>query len=271
MTPQMARETTQNATQRSTIGLIIVGNEMLTGKRRDVHFKHAIEELTLRSLRLGWCHYVGDDPQAIVRELRFAMSTDDIVFCFGGIGATPDDHTRASAATAAGVALVRHPEAAAIIEERFGDAAYPQRIHMAHLPRGCTLIPNPVNRVAGFSLGRLHFVPGFPQMAWPMMAWVLDHHYPDLQHAEAPVEVLVALPGTSEGQVIDVLQALVARFPDVELSCLPHMAGDYRETELGVRGSAAAVEDAALWLTAALDRAGLRWEKRVASRDVDPV
>lgn len=261
---------TRRPMQRSTIGLIIVGTEMLTGKRRDGHFEHAVETLAHRALRLGWCHYVGDEPPAIVRELRFAIASGDIVFCFGGIGATPDDHTRASAATATGVALVRHPQAAAIIEERFGDAAYPQRIHMADLPEGCTLIPNPVNRVAGFSLGRLHFVPGFPQMAWPMMEWVLDHHYPDLSHGDAPVEILVALPGTSEGQVIGVMQELVARFPDVELSCLPHMAGDYRETELGVRGSVAAVEDAALWLTAALDRAGLRWEKRVASRDVDP-
>ncbi len=266
----MARDTTRQSSHRTTIGLVIVGTEMLTGKRRDGHFQHAIEALARRTLELGWCHYVGDDPQAIVRVLRFAIATGDVVFCFGGIGATPDDHTRASAARAAGVALARHPQAAAIIEERFADTAYPQRIHMADLPEGCTLIPNPVNRIAGFSLGRLHFVPGFPQMAWPMMDWVLDNHYPELQHGEAPMEVLVNLPGVSEGQVIDVMQELVARFPDVELSCLPHMAGDYRETELGVRGSATAVNDAIGWLTAALDRAGLDWQMRAASRSIDP-
>ena len=154
------------------IGLIVIGTELLTGKRRDSHFAHTVEALADRGLALSWCRYIGDYPQIIIRELRFVMESDDIVFCCGGIGATPDDHTRASAASAAGVALVRHPQAAAIIEERFADSAYPQRIHMADLLEGCTLIPNPVNRIAGFSLGKLHFVPGFPQMAWPMMEWV---------------------------------------------------------------------------------------------------
>ena len=192
------------------------------------------------------------------------MENDDIVFCCGGIGATPDDHTRACAARAAGVPLSRHPEAAAIIEERFGADAYPQRIHMAHLPEGCTLIPNPVNRIAGFSLGHHHFVPGFPQMAWPMIEWVLDRRYPELREREPPRELLVILPGVSEGQLIAIMEDFVARFPDVDLSCLPHMDGEYRETELGVRGAPAPVQRAADWLLAALDEAGFRWQKRPA-------
>jgi len=247
------------------IGLIIVGTELLTGKRRDSHFAHAVETLAGRSLVLSWCRYIGDHQQAITRELRFVMGGDEIVFCFGGIGATPDDRTRAGAARAAGVALVRHPQAAAIIEEQFGDSAYPQRIHMADLPEGCTLIPNPVNRIPGFSLGNLHFMPGFPQMAWPMMEWVLDHRYPQLCGRPAPVEILLTLPGVSEGQLIDIMQDFVARFPDMELSCLPHMQGDYRETELGVRGPAGNANDAVAWLTEALDRGGWSWHKRAAS------
>jgi molybdopterin-biosynthesis enzyme MoeA-like protein len=224
-----------------------------------------VEALADWSLVLNWCRYIGDSPQTITRELRFVMETGDIVLCCGGIGATPDDHTRASAARAAGVALVRHPQAAAIIEERFGDSAYPQRIHMADLPEGCTLIPNPVNRVAGFSLGSLHFVPGFPQMAWPMMEWVLNNHYPQLRDHEPSMEILLTLPGVSEGQLIDIMQDFVARFPEVELSCLPHMEGDYRETELGVRGHAGNVDGAISWLTETLDRGGWRWNKRAAS------
>ncbi len=248
------------------IGLIIVGTEILTGKRRDGHFAHTIECLADRSLALSWCRYIGDDQEALTRELRFVMQSDAIAFCCGGIGATPDDHTRASAAAAAGVALVRHEEAAAIIEERFADGAYPQRIHMAHLPQGCTLIPNPVNRIAGFSMGDLHFVPGFPQMAWPMIDWVLDNHYPQLANREPPVEILLTLPGVSEGQLIMTMEAFVARFPDVDLSCLPHMQDDYRETELGVRGAAGDVAAAVDWLTDALDEGGWRWQKRAASR-----
>lgn len=248
------------------IGLVIVGTELLTGKRRDGHFPHMVEMLASRSLQLDWCHYVGDDPNRLVRVLGFAMQGDDIVFCCGGIGATPDDHTRACAARAAGVGLVRHREAAAIIEERFGEDAYPRRIHMADLPEGSTLIPNPVNRIAGFSLGDRHFVPGFPQMAWPMVEWVLDNRYPDLMHRETPREILITLPGVSEGQLIILMEELVARFPDVDLSCLPHMEGEYRETELGVRGAAPAVETAAVWLEEALTAAGLRWERRGTPR-----
>jgi molybdopterin-biosynthesis enzyme MoeA-like protein len=244
------------------IGLIIVGTELLTGKRRDSHFAHIMETLAGRALALSWCRYIGDDPEILTRELRFVMQGDGIVFCCGGIGATPDDHTRASAARAAGLALVRHPQAAAIIEARFGDSAYPQRIHMADLPEGCELIPNPVNQIAGFSLGKLHFVPGFPQMAWPMIDWVLDNHYPRLREREAPVEILITVPGVSEGQLIDVMQAFVARFPEVALSCLPHMEGDYRETELGVRGLEENVTGAMSWLTEALDEGGWSWEKR---------
>lgn len=248
------------------IGLLVVGTELLTGKRSDSHFAHMIETLAKRSLTLGWCHYMGDHPEALARELRSRMDGDDIVFCCGGIGATPDDHTRRCAARAAGVELVRHPEAAAIIEERFGEDAYPQRIHMAHLPAGCTLIPNPVNRIAGFSLGDCHFVPGFPQMAWPMVEWVLDHHYPELGGHEPPREVLVAVPGVSEGQLIAIMEDLVARFPVVDLSCLPHMDGDYRETELGVRGREADVDMAVGWLTRELDKAGYRWHRPAATR-----
>jgi len=250
------------------IGLIVIGTELLTGKRRDSHFAHTVEALGRRSLVLSWCRYIGDDRKAITRELGFVMASDDIALCCGGIGATPDDHTRASAARAAGVALVRHAQAAAIIEARFGDGAYPQRIHMADLPEGCSLIPNPVNRIPGFSLGKLHFVPGFPQMAWPMMEWVLDNHYPHLRGTEPPVEILITLPGVSEGQLIDIMQDFVARFPDVEFSCLPHMRGDYRETELGVRGHAGNVDGAVAWLTEALDRGGWGWQKRASSPTV---
>lgn len=242
--------------EEASFGLMVIGSELLLGKRPDSHFAHAVDALARRGLELGWCQYLGDHPHRITSALRRSMEDGDIVFCFGGIGATPDDHTRACAAEAAGVELIRHPEAAAIIEARFGKDAYPQRIHMAHLPRGSALIPNPVNQIAGFSLGDHHFVPGFPQMGWPMMEWVLDHRYSHLARSDRPVERLLTLPGTSEGQIIHIMQDLVARFPKVRLSCLPHMDGDYRETELGIRGQPTDVEEASRWLDATLDREG---------------
>ncbi|HEY5700551.1 MAG TPA: molybdopterin-binding protein [Gammaproteobacteria bacterium] len=241
-------------------GLIIIGSELLSGKRRDGHFAFAVEALAQRGLELDWCQYLGDDPVRITALLRRTLSSDDVVFCFGGIGATPDDYTRRCAADAAGLALARHPEAAAVIEARFGDAAYPQRIHMAHLPEGCELIPNPVNQIAGFSIGDHHFVPGFPQMGQPMMIWVLDNRYAHLVNDDAPVERLLILPGTSEGQLIHLMQDLVARFPRVKLSCLPHMDGDYRETEIGLRGTRADVDEAYRWFTGELEREAFSWK-----------
>lgn len=244
--------------KRMTFGLVVIGSELLLGKRADGHFAYVVNALSRRGLELHWCQYLGDEPDRITLALRRSMKDGDAVFCFGGIGATPDDHTRASAAKAAGVRLLRHPEAAAIIESRFGKDAYPQRIHMAHLPEGCTLIPNPVNQIAGFSLGDHHFVPGFPQMGWPMLEWVLDHRYKHLLSSEPPVERSLTLPGTSEGQIIHIMQDLVARFPKVRLSCLPHMDGDYRETELGIRGRSLDVEEAAAWLDDTLEREGFK-------------
>jgi molybdopterin-biosynthesis enzyme MoeA-like protein len=238
-------------------GLIIVGTEILTGKRRDGHLTFMIEALARRGLELAWCRYLGDHPALLAAELRASMARPGVVLCFGGIGATPDDHTRACAAEAAGVPLALHPEAAAVIEARFGGEAHPQRIRMAHLPQGCTLIPNPVNQIAGFSLGDHHFVPGFPQMGQPMAEWVLDRHYAHLHRDEGPVESLLTLPGVSEGQLIEVMERLVAGFPGVALSCLPHMEGDYRETELGVRGERDRVTQAMAWLETALHEAGL--------------
>ena len=158
-------------------GLIVIGDEVLDGPRTDAHLAAFKLRLGTRGHSFAWYWILPDDPSAIVDHLRFSMGRPEPVFVCGGIGATPDDYTRACAAEAAGVALTRHPEARALIEGRFGDSAYPHRILMADLPAGCTLIPNPINRIPGFAIAGHWFLPGFPQMAWPMADWVLDNHY----------------------------------------------------------------------------------------------
>ncbi|QNM94958.1 competence/damage-inducible protein A [Chitinimonas koreensis] len=202
-----------------SFGAVIVGDEILSGRREDKHLAALARELNGRGLTLSWARYVGDDPAAQAALYRETLQGDAIVFSFGGIGATPDDHTRASVAAAAGVALIQHPEATALIEARFGEAARPHRIRMAQLPDGCTLIPNPVNQVAGFTLGRHHFVPGFPDMAWPMLRWVLDTHYAGLGEARTTLGFIV--PGAKEGDLIETMERMVAAHPEVRLSCLP--------------------------------------------------
>ena len=123
------------------IGIIVIGSELLSGKRRDGHLEFVITTLAPRGMELDWATYLGDDPHRLRAELCRAMSGNDIVFSFGGIGATPDDHTRQCAADAAGIELLKHAQAAAIIEQRFGDyretelgvRALPQAAQLAHL------------------------------------------------------------------------------------------------------------------------------------------
>ena len=107
-------------------GLIIVGDEILSGKRADKHLPKVIELLAARGLSLSWAEYVGDDPVRITATLRRAFAGPDIVFSTGGIGATPDDHTRQCAAAALGLPLQLHPGAEALIRERMQDVAREQ-------------------------------------------------------------------------------------------------------------------------------------------------
>ncbi|HEX6529361.1 MAG TPA: competence/damage-inducible protein A, partial [Burkholderiales bacterium] len=158
-------------------GAFIIGDELLVGKRQDKHLPFVIEALAKRGLRLSWACYLGDEPQRITDALKKSLGSSDVVFSFGGIGATPDDHTRQCAAAALGVSLEIHRDAEREIRARFGGEVTPQRLQMGEFPAGSRIIPNPVNRIPGFTVGHHHFVPGFPQMAWPMVEWVLDTKY----------------------------------------------------------------------------------------------
>ena len=163
-------------------GALIVGDEIIRGKRRDGHLVKLIETLAERGLTLDWAMYLGDDRRRLAETLRRTLAGNDVVFSFGGIGATPDDHTRQAAAEAAGLELVLHLEAEALIRARVTDARIaltPAILRLGEFPRGCAIVPNPCNGIPGFSLGHHYFVPGFPQMAWPMVAWILDTHYAD--------------------------------------------------------------------------------------------
>jgi len=159
-----------------------------------------------------------------------------VVFSFGGIGATPDDRTRQCAARALGRAIERHPQAVAEIEAQFGEAAYPNRVKMAEYPQGASMIPNPYNRVPGFSVGHHHFMPGFPMMAKGMMQWVLETYYPDWQSTPT-VERSVRLIESHESDWIDFMQGFESQFPQLRLYSLPSIRPDgTRHIELGVEG-----------------------------------
>ena len=231
-------------------GALIIGDEILSGRREDKHLARTIAALESRGLALAWARYVGDEPARIVSELRAAAASGDTVFSFGGIGATPDDHTRQCAAQALGVELALHPEAAALITQRgiamaaekgvaydIAGADHQRRLNMGVFPAGATLIPNPYNRIPGFSVGRLHFMPGFPVMAHPMLDWVLDTLYAGQGGALALRAVRVR--GTNESALIPVFERIEAAFPGVRSFSLPsvdHPAlGPH--IEIGVKGA----------------------------------
>jgi len=179
---------------------------------------------------------LGDEPNLLTQELKQSMASDDIVFCFGGIGATPDDRTRQCAAEALGLKIVRHPEAVKEIEAQFGEGAYPQRIHMAEYPEGAAIIPNFYNRVPGFSISNHYFMPGFPMMAKPMMEWVLNTYYQCL-NTTPTVERAIRLIDGQESDWVEFMQAFEDNYPNLRLFSLPKIdENDRRFIELGVEG-----------------------------------
>lgn len=232
------------------IGLIIVGDEILSGKRQDKHLAKVIELLSARGLALSWARYVGDERARITADLQFAFASGDLVFSCGGIGATPDDHTRQCAAAALGVELELHPGARQLILERMQDVAREQglpyepdrpenlhRLNMGVVPAGARLIPNPYNKIPGFSVGHVHFVPGFPVMAWPMIEWVLDERYRQLQGGGRQVERSVIVYGAMEASLTPLMEAVEAHHPGVKVFSLPSVDHPEhgRHIELGVK------------------------------------
>ncbi len=248
----------------TNFAIIIIGDEILSGKRADKHLPKAIELLGARGLQLAYADYVGDDPARITatlkRAFQAARDSGDVVFSCGGIGATPDDHTRQCAAAALGVELALHPEAKALITERMKDTAKEQgvafdadrpdnihRLDMGLFPVSAEIIPNPYNKIPGFTCraghGAVHFVPGFPVMAWPMIERVLDGDYPHLHQTAAYIEKSIIVSGSMEATLTPLMVAIEAAHAGVKVFSLPSVDHPVygRHIELGVKGAPSAI------------------------------
>jgi len=256
---------------KKAFGLIIVGDEILSGKRADKHLPKVIELLAARGLPLAWAEYVGDEPGRITAALARAFASGDAVFSTGGIGATPDDHTRQCAAAALGVPLALHPQAEALIRERMQDTAREQgmpyepdrpdnvhRLNMGVFPQGAAIIPNPYNKIPGFSVGDVHFMPGFPVMAWPMIEWVLDTRYAHLFAQPGVSEKSVVVFGAMEAALTPLMQAVERTHPGIKVFSLPSVDHPQhgRHIELGVKGDALQLDAAYAQLIAGLHSFG---------------
>lgn len=243
-------------------GLIVIGDEILSGRRQDKHLTKFIELLSERGLTLSWAKYVADDPDQITATLKESFANGDVVFSTGGIGATPDDHTRQSAANALSTSLLLHPTARELIVGRIqamaegdpikADLQLPENQHrfkMGEFPLGSEIIPNPYNQIPGFRIQEHHFLPGFPVMAAPMMAWCLDTHYADLFHQENWGERSFIVPKGVESSLSPLMEHIEATFPGVKVFSLPSVGdpargGIYtqRHIELGIKGDASLLD-----------------------------
>ncbi|QCB44891.1 molybdopterin-binding protein [Hydrogenophaga sp. PAMC20947] len=248
------------ASSAPAFGLIIIGDEILSGRRADKHLPKVIELMQARGLNLSWATCVGDDRARITATLRDALGSGDAVFSCGGIGATPDDHTRQCAAAALGSELALHPEARTLIEQRMREVALEQgkvfdpdradnvhRFNMGVFPQGARIINNPYNKIPGFSCdgpggGSVHFVPGFPVMAWPMIESVLDTEYSAWHRADAWQERSVVVMGSMEAALTPLMEQ-IERDHAVKVFSLPSVDHPQygRHIELGVKGDPVAV------------------------------
>lgn len=239
-------------------GLIVIGDEILSGRRQDKHLIKLIELLAERGLILSWARYVADDPLQIAETLKQTFASGDVVFSTGGIGATPDDHTRQAAAKALAVPITLHPGAKELIAARIiasaeGDSvkvdlSRPENQHrfkMGEFPVGSEIIPNPYNQIPGFRIAEHHFVPGFPVMAGPMMAWCLDHYYSDLFHQTNWLEQSFIVPSGIESTLTPLMESVEQEFEGLKVFSLPSVGDPVRggvfakrHIELGVKGDA---------------------------------
>ena len=246
------------------IGLIIIGDEILSGKRAEKHLPKFIELLNERGLQLAWAEYVGDSPERITQVLARAFASGDVVFSCGGIGATPDDHTRQCAAQALGVPLALQEQAKALILERMRDVALEQgvafepdrddnlhRLNMGTFPEGAQIIHNPYNKIPGFTClgaqqGMVHFVPGFPVMAWPMMQNKLDAYCQTWGSAPKRTERSVIVFGAMEATLTPLMERIELQHVGIKVFSLPSVDHPKwgKHIELGVKGAEPQVEAA---------------------------
>lgn len=211
---------------------LIIGTEILNGRRHDKHFEFLKNELAKYGHELFASFIIKDDIELIKSSFEFIKKDENsVMFSFGGIGSTPDDLTRElSAEIFTNEALVRHEKFEKDILDKFADEAYPHRIRMADLPKNADLLFNPVNNMSGYSLeNRFFFVPGFPEMAHPMISAVIQKSFSESREKFR----LTLLANTSE----NTLNSLMHKIPkDIELSSLPIFIDSKPSVELSLSG-----------------------------------
>ncbi len=206
--------------------VLIIGNEILSGRTQDANLAFLAQGLNEIGIRLREARVIADDPEAIVSAVNETRRTFDYVFTTGGIGPTHDDITSACVAQAFGVPLILHPEAKRILESHYPPGGLNEaRLRMAQVPEGAALLLNPISRAPGFRIENVFVLPGVPQIMQAIFN-ELRHH---LQGGAKMLSRSVSC-SLAEGTIAKDLAALQQRYGDLEIGSYPY----FRRSDFGV-------------------------------------
>lgn len=238
-------------------GLYIIGDEILSGRRKDKHLTAVTSKLREQGCKLDWAMVLGDSQQQLVKQFTASVANGDVVFSVGGIGGTPDDLTRPSIAEVLAVPCEPHPDALPILQHKYQDQLSAERLRMIEFPQGAELIPNPINQIPGFSIANHHFLPGFPQMAHPMIDWLLANRIQfneDDKLVEQAIKVQIA-----ESKLIPLMDEVNNSFSGVSVFSLPVMRDNGWYVEFGVRATSTVATAAMEYIKNYLTKESIEW------------
>ncbi len=227
-----------------TAAMIVIGDEILSGRTRDSNMNHLAKELTKQGIDLREARMIADDPDAIIATARTLSDTYDHVFTSGGIGPTHDDITADCIAAAFGVHIDVRDDARSLLQAHYqksGQELNEARLRMARIPDGAALIDNPVSTAPGFSLGNVHVMAGVPAVFETMVASVL----PTLTGG-APLLSQSLRVMRGEGDIAAPLSHIAEAFPDLSIGCYPFQKNGVFGANVVVRGVDGARVDAAV-------------------------
>jgi molybdenum cofactor synthesis domain-containing protein len=233
-----------------TAAMLVIGDEILSGRTRDSNAHHLAQECTGRGIRLCQVRVVADDHAAIVAAVRALSAGHDHLFTSGGIGPTHDDITADAVAEAMGAAIGHRADAMALLSAHYARAGLEfnaARQRMARIPEGAVLIDNPVSVAPGFTLGNVHVMAGVPRIFEAMLAGVLAGIAGGAPLLSQSLEVM-----RGEGEIAEGFGRLATEYPDLTMGSYPFNRGGAFGTNLVIRGTDAARLDAAMLRLAAM-------------------
>lgn len=227
-----------------TAAMLVIGDEILSGRTRDANMFHLAGELTKVGIDLKEVRVVSDDADAIVTAVRALSAAHDHVFTSGGIGPTHDDITAENVARAFGRAIDVRDDARALLAAHYaqsGQELNTARLRMARIPQGAILIDNPISAAPGFTIENVHVMAGVPTIFNAMVASVL----PTLDGG-APLLSQSLRIYRGEGDIAAPLGDLAARFADLSIGCYPFQQDGVFGAQVVIRGADGARVDAAM-------------------------